>query len=210
MIGMLVKDLLIIKRTGKTYLTLLAVFIPLSFIGLYDEAFLGTLSIMLLFMVPITGFAYDEQAGWDKYAVSTPAGRRGVVQGKYLFALIAWLAALVFNIVVYGAASLIAPEKINVGESLLAAVMTLSVGLILLDVLIPLLFQFGSQKSRVMLLVVVGSTMAITLFGIQLRGGVGGLETVLSLLGILIPVVALGGFAISYFTTCAIYDKKEL
>ena len=34
--------------------------------------------------LPMSSIGYDDQARWEKFAVATPAGRRGVVAGKYL------------------------------------------------------------------------------------------------------------------------------
>ena len=84
------------KSMGRSYLLMFLVFGVLSMMGVYDGvSFISFMMVMMLIMMPINTFAYDEQAKWDRYAVATPAGRRGVVKAKYLFTLLLLAVALV-------------------------------------------------------------------------------------------------------------------
>lgn len=85
--GLLKKDFYLMRTTIKAYLAIILLFLVLSLTGIYGISVISTMLLMLLVMIPINAFAYDEQAGWEKYAVSTPAGRKGMVKGRYLFSL---------------------------------------------------------------------------------------------------------------------------
>lgn len=209
MSGMLLKDWYILKSVGKSYLGVIAIFAVLTFTGAYDIPFFSAMFVMLLTMMPVTGFAYDEQAGWDKYAVATPAGRVGVVRGKYLLSFLLWVASILCTAVLTAIACTLHPAKFILSESIVSSVVVASAGLMMLDILLPLVFRFGSQKSRVMLMAVVGVLVGLGV-ALSMLLEQGGLSAPLQLVGVLLPVIGLGGFAISYFTSLSIFQKKEL
>lgn len=214
MIGMLMKELYVMKSIGKSYLLVVLIFGALAATGVYNLSFFSAMCGMLLITMPMTGFAYDEQAGWDKYAASTPAGRRGVVRGKYLFSLALWLAVMVLTLLFFSVVTLASSKEISAGVDMLQGVAVTSLGLLMVDILLPILFKFGSQKGRVILMLVVGVTVGATVAALSLfrnmSDSVQTFQSGLSLASILLPVLVLGGFAISYFTSLAIYQKKEL
>ena len=92
--GLLQKDFYLMRTLARSYAFILGVFFLLSLTGVYDGTFLCTFLVLMCVMIPANTFSYDEQAKWDKYAASLPAGRPGVVRAKYLFTLLVSLAAL--------------------------------------------------------------------------------------------------------------------
>ena len=92
--GLLQKDFYLMRTLARSYAFILGVFFLISLTGVYDGTFLCTFLVLMCVMIPANTFSYDEQAKWDKYAVSLPAGRPGVVRAKYLFTLLVSLAAL--------------------------------------------------------------------------------------------------------------------
>ncbi len=213
MMGLVLKDLYVMKSMGRSYLLMFGVFAVMTLMGMYDGiSFVSFLMVMMLIMMPINTFAYDEQAKWDRFAAATPAGRKGVVAGKYLFSalllvvglvLCAGLQAVLYALGLHGDESLM--------DMLMAVVISVSVGTILNAVLLPLLFKFGTQKSRVFLMVCVGlvTASAVILLGMA-SDSVPNIGSLLGLLGGLIPILAVGLLVISYFISQGIYGKKEL
>ena len=211
--GLIWKDLYVMKSMGRSYLLMFGVFGVLSLMGVYDGlSFVSFLVVMMLIMMPINTFAYDEQAKWDLFAVATPAGKKGVVAGKYLFTAMLLVLALVlccalqagmYFFDVHGADTLT--------EMLATAVVTVSGGAVLNAILLPLLFKFGTQKSRVFLMITVGLSVAgvVILLGVVSGSGIdlGWLSG--ALMG-LTPIVAVGLMVISYFISQGVYGKKEL
>lgn len=209
MSGMLLKDWYLIKCVGKSYLGVLALFAVLALTGTYDITFFNTLLMVLLTTIPMTIFAYDEQAGWDRYAATTPAGRVGVVRGKYLFSFLLWIVSLALALGFSTLAHALHPEKFVLAQSLVSAAVVAGVGLVITDLLLPLMFRFGPQKSRIMLFLVVGVMFGMGTF-VSVVLSQSGLEAPIQLVGMLLLVVALGGSVISYFTSLRIYGEKEL
>lgn len=208
--GLVRKDIYLVLGMGKYYLAMLLLFGVLSLTGVYNLSFYASICTMLVVTLPFSVFAYDEQAGWDKYAVSTPAGRRGVVRGKYVFALLIWVVVLVTVVLFFGGAALVKQE--GVADNLMVGITILGGGLVMLDILLPLLFKFGTQKSRLMLMLVIGVAVGVSvgLAGV-LSDSVGGdVQSLMGLVTVLLPIIGLGGMVISYMTALSIYLKKEL
>ena len=163
MSGLVRKDFYVVKSMGRSYLFMFGVFAFLSMMGVYDGvSVLSFLAVMMLIMLPINTFAYDEQSGWEKLAAATPAGRRGVVGAKYLFtvlllavglALCAGIQASMYAFGIHGDGTL--------GECLEASMITVCAGGILNAILLPLIFRFGTQKSRIFFMIAMGVEVQI-------------------------------------------------
>lgn len=147
MVGLAWKDALVVLRDQwKFYAAALA---AMMFIPFWDGAlgaFPGLLGMLMVF-IPTNACANDTLARWDHFAPCTPAGREGVVAGKYLFAL--WLSLL-------GAALLLAYYPIwclitgtlAVLPGLLCSAGTCGLIYLLMDaLLIPLSFHFGAERN---------------------------------------------------------------
>lgn len=205
--GMVRKELYLFKSIGKSYLLVLSIFIILTLMGLYEASFAGTMIVLLLTMAPVTTCSYDELAGWDKFAAATPAGRAGIVKGKYIFALLMAALSLVLILAINGALILLGRGDNDIG-TLPQAVGLISCGLLILSILLPLTFRFGAQKSRVLMILVMA--VLVSAVGALLLIGRKTADIDLSSLYLLSPGLAAAAMAVSYVVSKRIYDKKEL
>lgn len=208
--GMVLKEFYLMKSLGKSYVFIVGVAILMTFTKVYNHSFVSGLVVMLLLMIPMSTFSYDEAAKWDKFAVATPAGRKGVVQGKYLFALLLGVGVLVLcSLVQVLLFFLGAGGGDPLGERLLAGVACLGVGLALDAILFPCIFKVGVQKGRMLLVLVTVVSTGLFAFGVAALGKGSGhelLET--ALLGL--PVIGVVLLAISYFVSLKLYSSREL
>ena len=85
--GLLMKDLLNLKRQGGIILLVLAMYGLFAFSSGMSEV-LGSMICVFGAMLPVTALAYDERAKWDKYALTMPVTRRQMVLSKYLLGLL--------------------------------------------------------------------------------------------------------------------------
>jgi len=136
--GMVRKELYLFKVIGKSYLLVLGIFIILTLTGLYEASFASTMIVLFLTMAPVTTCSYDELAGWDKFAAATPAGRMGIVRGKYIFALIMAALSLVLILAINGALILLGRGEDKIG-TLPQTIGLVSFGLVILshDLFVP-------------------------------------------------------------------------
>lgn len=213
MMGLVWKDLYVMKSMGRSYIFMFGIFAFMSLLGIYDGvSFVSFLMVMMLIMMPINTFAYDEQAKWDRYAAATPAGRKGVVAGKYLFTALLLAAGLLLCMgLQVGMYAMDLHGDDGLLDMMMASMVAVSVGAILNAVLLPLLFKFGTQKGRIFLMVSVGIGTGgiVVLLGV-LSGSMLDVDRLMGTIVGLLPILAVGLMVISYFISQGIYGKKEL
>ena len=116
--------------------------------------------------------AYDENCKWDAYALTMPVTRRDLALSKYLLALVGAGAMALLSAVCALMMGATPDEVFSTIGLLLAA------GLCMISIMLPLLFRFGVQKGRMVMIVVVLLPVALTVmfpevFPVALPAGTG-------------------------------------
>ena len=210
MMGLLYKDILVQRKQIGYYLAFIIVYTALVAAGVFNAAILAGLVVLIGMMLPMSSFAYDEQAKWDRYAMALPLGRRTVVRAKYAFVVLMLLAAAAFALLSSVALSITSAEPVE--ENLAAGVGALSVGLLAVDLTLPLNYKLGAERARPFLFAII--FIPVILFLLAARAGLlDGLnqissDMVLPLL-CLIPLIFLLGLPVSYLISCRIVEHKE-
>ena len=146
MTGLIWKDFMVSKRTVKAYLGIMIFYAAMTVMGMFSVSFVTAFVSVMLIMLPISAFAYDEQAKWDRYAMSLPIGRSRVVGARYLFTLLIVLGSLAFALL--AGATVAVTGKGDLMEGLVSALTTLAAGLLIADVLLPLCYKVGPERAR--------------------------------------------------------------
>ena len=210
MTGLVLKDILVLRKALKTYLLFLIFYFVMALLDLFSIAFITAFVQVIVMMLPMSSFAYDEQAKWDRYAMALPLGRRTVVRAKYAFVVLMLLAAAAFALLSSVALSITSAEPVE--ENLAAGVGALSVGLLAVDLTLPLNYKLGAERARPFLFAII--FIPVILFLLAARAGLlDGLnqissDMVLPLL-CLIPLIFLLGLPVSYLISCRIVEHKE-
>ena len=218
MMGFVYKDVLILRKQLTYYLVFLVIYGALSALGALPYSVLAGLVVLIPLIVPMSCFSYDDLAHWDKFAAATPAGRRGVVTGRYVFFLLTLAASAVVVIamlLLLGAAGLI--ELTDWWEPVLVVLTCASVTMILDGIAFPILFKFGAEKARTISLVlfaaIFGGCMLIGFLSVGPSGEVGlpgWLDILLTWLPLLAVLLGVAVLAVSYVLSLRIYTRKEL
>lgn len=152
--GLLLKDWYMILKYGRMFGLVVGVFLLVSIFG-KDSAFFMLYPIFLAGMVPVTLIAYDERFKWNAFCQTLPLSRAQYVSGKYVVALLSlavvWLATLATKALQLAAAKEVEP----VAEALLTWTALLAMGLIVTGVSLPVIFRFGSEKGRIINILLV-------------------------------------------------------
>ena len=211
MSGLILKDLLVLRKQGKSYLLIIGIYMVLAFVGVFDYSILSTMMVVLTMMLPMATFSYDELARWDKFAAAMPVGRSGIVKAKYLIALAviggAGLLCFVVNIIVA-----MIDHEAQLGALMAALGGSLGAGLLINAAILPLLFKYGAEKSRSMMMVVM-LVVFILVFGLITIAGEGGFALTNAMTAVipwLAALLVLGGFVVSYRISQKLYAQKEL
>ena len=206
--GFIYKDLCLLGSVWKSYAFILVMFSALTVTGVYDVSFLFMMVSVILCMYPSSSFSYDELAKWDRFAVSVPNGRVKVVRAKYGFALLLGAFSLVMGLLLSLPAAFLG--RMELSEGLLTCVGGAAGALLINAILLPLLFRFGAQKGRILLIAVVaalaGVLGALLAIGGMTAFGSGLLD---SFVLVVLPVLTLLALFISYRISLGIYQKKE-
>ena len=215
MTGLILKDFLVMRKTLKTYTLFLIFYAALAALGALPLATVTAMVQIILIMLPISAFSYDEFAKWDRYVLTLPLGRRTVVKARYLFTLLMTLGAAAFGLLACVLLSLFRQESLR--ENLASVLMCLALGLFIADVMLPLCYKLGPERARPYLYLLVFLPV-ILLFITYKLGFLNGLElfflsdlsegAILALFALL-PLAALAGLWVSYLAACRVVEAKE-
>lgn len=209
MIGLIKKDLLLMKSNLKLILIIFAVFVISSINQENNNLyFLPALVSTMLFM---STFSYDEYNKWNTYATALPAGRKRVVMAKYLVTLLLNIMVFIITIIL----SLVIGKlegNLNVQEVLSTIFGILAATIILQSIIYPLIYKFGIEKGRIWLF--VGIFGISTILGILITKVKFTLSpTIITFFNnyylLLIPLFTFICLYISYNISKNIYLKKE-
>lgn len=206
--GLLLKDWYMTLKYGRMFGLVVGVFLLVSIFG-EDSAFFMLYPIFLAGMVPVTLIAYDERFKWNAFCQTLPLSRAQYVSGKYVVALLSlvvvWLATLATKALQLAAAKEVEP----VAEALLTWTALLAMGLIVTGVSLPVIFRFGSEKGRIINILLVmaafGAGGAISQLQPQMQTSFapGAGLFLLFLAGIAV-------FALSWILSVGLYRRREL
>ena len=210
MTGLVLKDFLVLRKALRTYVLFLIFYLILAIFDLFSISFITAFVQIIVMILPMSSFAYDDLAKWDRYAMTLPLGRRAVVRAKYAFVLLMILVAAAFALLSCVALSITAAQPVE--ENLAAGVGALSVGLLAVDVTLPLNYKMGPERARPFLYAIIFIPVILIVLAAR-AGWLDNLEqlppsVVLPLL-CLLPLVILLGLPVSYLISCRIVEQKE-
>lgn len=200
--GLLIKDVLNLRPQFRIYIIILLIWFAIALFRA-DCTFFSGVMVMFVVMLPINTIAYDEKAGWDKFALTMPLSRDDIVLAKYLFMICTITAIAVITFI----GNLIITR--DVAESAGVMLYAMPVGLILDAVIIPLLLKFGVEKGRVVFIAAMLIAFVIAMVVIT-EGNPGELiavsETVFNIILWLAGIIMT---ALSVTVSRNIYNRKD-
>ena len=208
MLGLIKKDLLMIKGNLRQAILFLVVFIILA---LQENNIIVIVPVFVSMMIFMTTFSYDEYNKWEAYAISLPVSRKNIVKAKYFASIILWTIALLVTAVITVVMGIF-EQNINYSE-MIGMILGCVFSIVLLEALMfPLIFKFGVEKGRIGVFIgvfVIAALLGFIFTGIDLENANGFIEFFNNYYYILIPLVAVILMVISYFVSKKIYLKKE-
>lgn len=214
MLGLIKKDLLIVKNNLKLIGIVLTIFFILALQDNFDITFaLPFIAMIYLFTITlfISTFSYDEFNKWDAYAVTLPNGRKNIVKSKYITSIILVVSTLIITLLLTHLITFINGSLEF--EKVISLVLGLTTGIIFVEsIMLPIIFKFGIEKGRLGLF---GITIAIT--GIativskkfDLNIFVNIIQFFDNYYFIIIPLALIILLLLSYKISDKIYSKKE-
>lgn len=204
--GLIIKDLYQLKSYTRVFLVVVLFCIIMGFSG-QDAVFMTYYPGVLMGMMPITLFAYDEKAKFHTLLATLPVKKRTYVTAKYVLGFLLILLACMATGFVQSV------KMIQVGAFVLADFMmvmslALAVALVSPAIVLPLIFLLGTEKGRFVNIIVV--VLAISFINLFIQMG-DDFSIILNaeqiVLGIIAAAVLM--YTVSWAITAVIFDKKE-
>ena len=213
--SLILKDLYNIGHNAKSMLFILVVLavalIPTSGVAGY----LFTCAIVCSMMI-VTTFSFDDHSKWGRYAMITPISRKDLVAGKFIVAAIFCAIGSLFGLAVGSVSGLIMKkdsfDMAGIGELLFLALIAWGISLIFGSMSIPLVFKFGAEKGRVLLLVsfLIPAAICFGIYQLLVMLGVKFTDQLVFVLLCCSPIIALLWSYAMYRMSCCIFGKQEL
>lgn len=143
MLGLLLKDLYVVKKQGKGLLLVLVFYLIFSILTNNFQLF-TIYTVLFTIMTPMTVMIYDERSKCDKLMLCMPIERRDIVISLYLFGILLFCATALINTIV----SFIPSTGQTNNYSLIYS----SCCFFYFSVYMPFAFKLGPEKSRYLML----------------------------------------------------------
>lgn len=200
--GLIIKDLINLKKQSKI-IGALAIFYLLISITSKNNSMFGAMILLLFTMMPITAISYDEKANWDKYGLTMPVSRIDMVLSKYILGLILSVFAVILNFI----AQILMGTEMN-AENITVIFVLFSISIIFFSLILPIMFKFGVEKGRMLMIVVLMLPTIILMLLPEILKTTPSEEMIIKALYAL-PFVIVIIFFISIFISISVYKKKE-
>lgn len=208
MLGLIKKDLLIIKGNIKVAILFVIVF---AFMASDGNDVLYFVPVFLSTMLFMSTFSYDDYNKWDAYACTFPSGRANTVKAKYSASLILTVAAI---IITYILGIIMGSFNNNLDFSKINSIIcgVLFAMILLQSIMFPLLFKFGAEKGRIGLfvgIVLISSLLGLLLNSLTIKIPGNVIKTFNDYWFIILPLIMIIMLFISYKISKKIYLNKE-
>ena len=214
--GLILKDFMNLKKNVKIFAVLLVIY---GFMGITsgDGSFFSVIFTILVAILTLSIYSYDELVHWDTYALTLPVSRDSMVQEKYIMMILLTLIGViiggVFALIMYFTGG-----TVNVLSSVQSCAAGAAVAILFYSIIIPFVIKLGVEKSRILLfaiyiipfviVVLVQKAMKAGTFRIQ-PAVIDFVETLIKYAYVIVPVVLIIVLLISYTISVSIYRKKE-
>ncbi len=202
--GLILKDIMTMKKTFKSYLILFVLYMVIDMMS--DQSSLSmSIAIIVATLIPVATISYDEKSKWDKLVNTMPFSRREIVCSKYILGLGLTAVSLV---VVF------AISPIPMAERFIAVAATGVVCLFYQALLIPALFKFGSERGRIIMMivmlapVVIGGLLAKVIDFESINAGPL-LDENIAMAAAAAGILVAALYAVSVMVSVKIYSAKE-
>lgn len=172
--GLLIKDLLSTVKQMRLFLLMFLVFLCIP--GFSGVSF----AMILMAMLPVTALAYDERSKWPELAATMPYRPIDFVLSKYLLGILLMLCGMVLQMIV---------QLLRIEASSSMGTM-LMVALLLMDISLPSVFWFGTEKGRYVVFLGAG-VLAMGATGLNMESLLPFHQQPFLMVGILILVTVL-------------------
>lgn len=220
--GLIIKDLLNLS-SYKTTLLIILIFCSIGMVGTDAVNATPIFITVMIGMIVLSTFNYDEASHAEKYILSLPLTRKEIVMSKYVLAIVAnilgSIVGILLTIIIVNVINVIRPEdliKLDFENLSITAVSGIFGVALIQAIQIPSVYRFGAEKGRIqmflllflLVLMIAGVGFLITKIGFDIN--IEKINRFMNHFGI--PILILVSailYYISYKISYKIFKKKE-
>ena len=181
--SLLLKDLYNISHNAKSMLVVL-IFLAIAIVPTSGPIAYMVMCAVLCSMMIVTTFTFDDTCNWTPYALILPIGRRQIVLAKYAALAVFCTVGILFGLVASGVGAFLTSNgPFAAGgpvETLVGVLMGWSISFVMGSTAIPLVFRFGAEKARILIVAafVIPAALVFAIAGVVTGalGGAGGVR----------------------------------
>ena len=171
--ALLLKDFYVLRKQVWVYAIIVLAW------GVVPQAWLNLLAVVYGSIIPYSAMAYDQQSRWNTFARMLPYREKDIVLSRYV---LGWLCTAVGGAAVLVFQNVLSLFSPRFGCSPWTVLAALCVGLLLLDINVPLMLRYGTEKARwVSKLVIILACASTGALGALVNDAKAATATVLSL-----------------------------
>lgn len=218
MTGLILKDVLILRKTLRSYLFMMIVYAAIAFTGVWTADIVGVLMVVTVTLLPMNVFAYDKQCQWDTYGLALPVGRTRTVAARYLCVLLLCVCSVALTALL--GAALYAAGRVEEPVEFMVTCSVMGLMSVLVNaIMLPFLYKFGPERARMMFFGIMGGIVLLIAAVLFPLGGLEWLksleltEPTLGQAAIVPAAAALAGLAllaVSFLLSRHFYGTKDV
>lgn len=228
MLGLIKKDLLLLKTNTKIFIGIFIFYIIFGVASDFEPSVVTAMIAMVMGMQVLSTIQWDEQFKWNPYALTMPLSRKSLVISKYILSAITigtgTFIGLICTLATAAVKRLvsISNEDIFTAEIFITALVVFGIILFINALLLPAIFKFGAEKARILLIVFIGLPIFIIAAIVEyiLNPSIPKpafintfiawcSEHLLEVLPIIAVVFLIAAVAVSCMISIKIFEKKE-
>lgn len=216
MTGLILKDMINLKKNAKIFAALAVLYAVMGFTS-EDSSFFSSIFTMLVAVLTLSAYSYDEMAKWDIYALTMPITREDMVRSKYsIMLLLTFLGSVIGILFTTLINAVIKPEHLFSGMN--NCFIGAGIVIVFYSIVLPFITKLGVEKARLIFFAVYFIPAGILLFVSKaMKNGDMSIPEewitfamrVLRNGYIIFPLLLLLALTISYTISLGIYRKKE-
>lgn len=206
--GLLLKDWYMMKKYCRAYLLIAVVFIAVS-LGNEDNMFFVFYPCLLCGMIPVNLLGYDERSRWIQYSGTLPYTRTQLVSVKYLIGLFAQMAMVIVTGIVQAVKMSINGNFVW-NDFVVLILLLLIVATLTSSISLPFIFKLGVERGRTAYYVMVGFVCAASVVASRLFIGKMQAEIEPNVFLVILALVGVGVYVLSWYLSIVFYKKREI
>ena len=159
MAGLFDKDLRILLQRKQAIVIFLAIAVILGFST--GGTFVVGYTTFCILILAVSTISYDEFDNGFSFLMTLPITRQSYVVEKYILSSICGVVAWIFSVVVCICENQYKQVTVVTEDLLMEAAIMLPIVLFIMDIMIPVQIKYGSEKSRIVLISVMGIVMIV-------------------------------------------------